>query len=160
MQVVSHIMSPVHSSNLSEGLHVCANFSRTVDIVAEQLNKSTPVNKLKQFLSALCHPLMPEKNFIRRSVYEHKLTTMEVILSLIPQYINYVSYDLLEEIKEAKAALNAYKRETRKYRLRKISQPTSDEDIDMFHGQKRLKVTVNVDEEKVTLDDVHEVNVV
>ena len=142
---------------------MCANFARTVDIVAEQLNKSAPVNELKQFLSTLCHPLMPEKNFIRRSVYELKITTKEVILSLIPHYINYVSFTLLEEIidtfknQEAEAALNVYKREARKFRLRELSPPTSDEDIDEFQGQNRLKVTVDVDEEKIILDDVHRV---
>ena len=134
-----------------------------MDIVAKQLNKSAPVNELKQFLSTLCHPLMPEMNFIRKSVYELKITTKEVILSLIPQYINYVSYTLLEEIidtfknQEAEAALNAYKRKARKLRLRELSPPTSDEDIDEFQGQKRLKVTVDVNEEKVILDDIHKV---
>ena len=163
VQAVSCLGSPIQSSNLPAGLHVCANFARTVDIVTEQLNNSAPVNKLKQFLSTLCHPLMPEKNFIRRSVYEHKLTTKEVILSLIPQYINYVSYALLEEIivtfksQEAEAALEAYKNETRKCRLKELSPPTSDEEMDEFQGQKTLKVTVGGDEEKVTLDDVHRV---
>ena len=160
VQAVACLGSP---NNLSAGLHMCANFARTVDIVTEQLNNSAPVNKLKQFLSTLCHPLMPEKNFIRRSVYQHKLTTKEVILSLIPQYINYVSYALLEEIiitfksQEAEAALNAYKREARKFRLRELSPPTSDEDMDEFQGQKTLEVTVGGDEEKATLNDVHRV---
>ena len=140
-----------------------ANFARTVDVIAEQLNKSTPVNKLKRFLSVLCHPLMPEKNFITRSVYEHKCTTEDIIFSLIPQYINYLSFGLLEEIidtfdnREAKAALNVYKREARKCRLRELSPPVSNEEIDDFQGQKRLKLTVDVDEEKATLDGVHRV---
>ena len=163
VQAVACLGSPIQSSNFSAGLHVCANFARTVDIVTEQLNNSAPVNKLKQFLSTLCHPLMPEKNFIRRSVYELKITTKEVILSLIPQYINYVSYALLEEIivtfksQEAEAALKSYKKETKKFRLREQSPPTSHEEMDEFQGQKRLKVTVNVDEEKAALDDVHRV---
>ena len=140
-----------------------ANFARTVDVIAEQLNKSTPVNKLKRFLSVLCHPLMPEKNFITRSVYEQKCTTEDIIFSLIPQYINYLSFSLLEEIidtfdnREAKTALKAYKREARKCRLRELSPPTSDEEIDDFQGQKRLKITVDVDEDKAALDDVHRV---
>ena len=165
MQAASHLGSQVPSSDLSGGLHMSANFARTVDVIAEQLNKSTPVNKLKRFLSILCHPLMPEKNFITRSIYEQKCTTKDIIFSLIPQYINYLSFSLLEEIidtfdnREAKAALIAYKRETRKCRLKElhVSPPVSDEEIDDFHGQKRLKVTVNVDEEKATLDDVHRV---
>ena len=163
MQAAARLGSQVQSSNLSGGLHMSANFARTVDVIAEQLNKSTPVNKLKRFLSLLCHPLMPENNLITRSVYEQKCTTEDVIFSLIPQYINYLSFSLLEEIidtfdnREAKAALNAYKRETRKCRLRELSPPTSDEEMDDFQGQKRLKITVDVDEEKATLDDVHRV---
>ena len=163
MQAVASIGSPVQSSSLTAGLRLCANFARTVREVAEHLNKSTSVDDLKQFLSDICHPLMPEETFIRRSVYEHKCATKEVIHSLIPQYINYVSYTLLEEIidtfnnQKAKTALNVYKREARKCRLRELSPPTSDEDIDDFKGQKRLKVTFGVDEEKVTLNDVHDV---
>ena len=163
MQAASHLGSQVQSSNLSGGLHLCANFARTVDVIAEHLNKSTPVNKLKRFLSALCHPLMPEKNFITTSVYEQKCTTEDVIYSLIPQYINYLSFSVLEEIidtfdnREAKTALIAYKRETRKFCLRELSPPVSDEEIDDFQGQKRLKITIDVDEEKATLDDVHRI---
>ena len=153
----------MQSTDLSVGLRLCTNFASTVRSVAEHLNKSTSVEDLKQFLSDICHPLMPEKHFIRKSVYEHKCTTKDVIHSLIPQYINYLSFTLLEGIvdsfnnQEAKAALNVYKRKTRKCRLREVSPPTSDEEIDEFQGQKRLKVTVSVDEEKAALDDVHKV---
>ena len=163
VQAFSTLSSPVQSADLSVGLRLCTNFASTVRSVAEHLNRSTSVEDLKQFLSDICHPLMPEKTFIRRSVYEQKCTTKDVIHSLIPQYINYVSYTLLEGIvdsfnnQEAKAALNVYKRETRKCRLRELSPPTSDEDMDDFQGQKRLKVTFGGDEKKVTLDDVHEV---
>ena len=145
------------------GLRLCTNFATTVRSVAEHLDKSTSVEDLKQFLSDICHPLMPEKHFIRRSVYEHECTTKEVIHSLIPQYINYLSYTLLEEIvnafknQEAKKALNAYKRKAKKCRLREVSLPTSAEAIDGFQGQKRSKVTIDVSEEKVTVDDVHRV---
>ena len=153
----------MQSTDFSVGLRLCTNFASTVRSVAEHLNKSTSVEDLKLFLSDICHPLMPEKHFIRKSVYEHECTTKDVIHSLIPQYINYLSYTLLEEIidtfnnQEAKAAFNVYKRKTRKCRLREASPPTSDEEIDEFQGQKRLKVTVNVDEEKAALDDVHKV---
>ena len=163
MQAVTSLGSPVQSSSLPAGFRLSANFARTVREVAERLNTSTSVEDLKLFLSDICHPLMPEKVFIRRSVYEQKSTTKDVIHSLIPQYINYVSYALLEEIidtfhnQEAEAALNAYKRETRKCRLKELSPPTSDEEMDDFQGQKRLKVTVDVDEEKATLDDLHRV---
>ena len=163
MQAVTILGSPVRSSSLPAGFRLSANFARTVREVAERLNTSTSVEDLKLFLSDICHPLMPEKAFIRRSVYEQKSTTKEVIHSLIPQYINYVSYALLEEIidtfhnQEAEAALNAYKRETRKCRLKELSPPTSDDEMDDFQGQKRLKVTVDVDEEKATLDDLHRV---
>ena len=163
MQAAARLGSQVQPRDLSGGLHMSANFARTVDVIAEQLNKTTPVNKLKRFLSVLCHPLMPEKNFITRSVYEQKCTTEDVIFSLIPQYINYLSFSLLEEIidtfdnREAKAVLNVYKRETRKCRLRELSPPVSDDEMDDFQGQKRLKITLDVDEEKATLDDVHRV---
>ena len=163
MQAVARLESPVQSSNLPAGLRLCAKFARTVREVAEHLNKSTSVEDLKLFLSVFCHPLLPEKNYISRNVYICKNSTKEVIYSLIPLYINYVSYALLEEIidtfnnREAEAALNVYKKETRKCRLRVLSPPTSDEEMDDFHGQKRLKVTFGGDEEKVTLDDVHEV---
>ena len=163
MQAVTSLGSPVQSSSLPAGFRLSAKFARTVREVAERLNTSTSVEDLKLYLSDICHPLMPEKVFIRRSVYEQKGTTKDVIHSLIPQYINYVSYALLEEIidtfhnQEAEAALNAYKRETRKCRLKELSPPTSDEEMDDFQGQKRLKVTVNVDEEKATLDDLHRV---
>ena len=162
-QAVTSLGSPVKSTDLSVGLRLCTNFATTVRSVAEHLNKSTSVEDLKQFLSDICHPLMPEKHFIRRSVYEHKCTTKDVIHSLIPQYINYLSYTLLEGIidtfnnREARKDLNAYKMETRKCRLRELSPPTSDEEMDEFQGQKRLKVTVNLDEEKAALDDVHRV---
>ena len=163
VQAVTSLGSPVQSTDFSVGLRLCTNFASMVKSVAEHLNKSTSVEDLKHYLSDICHPLMPEKNFIRRSVYEHKCTTKDVIHSLIPQYINYLSYTLLEGIvdafnnQEAKAVLNVYKRETRKCRLRELSPPTSDEDIDEFQGQKRLKVTVNVDEETAALDDVRRV---
>ena len=131
--------------------------------VAYHLNRSTAIEDLKLFLSAICHPLIPEKMFIERTIYEHKCTTKEVIYSLIPQYINYISYTLLEEIidtfnnQEARVVLNDYIRDIRKCRLRELSPPTSDEEMDDFQGQKRMKVTIDDDEEKVTVDDVHRV---
>ena len=139
------------------------NFAKTVEIVADHMNRSTAVEDLKRFLSLVCHPLMPEKHYVERTVYEHKCTTKEVVHSLIPQYINYVNYTLLEEIidafnnEEARVVLNDYVRHIKKCRLREISPPTSDEEIDGFQGQKRLKVTVSGDEEKVSLNDVHKV---
>ena len=101
--------------------------------------------------------------FIERTIYESKCTTKDVIYSLIPQYINYISYTLLEEIidtfnnQEARVVLNDYIRDIGKCRLREISPPTSDEEMDEFQGQMRLKITVDLDKEKVTVIDVHRV---
>ena len=142
---------------------MCTKFARTVETVADHLNRSTAAKDLKRFLSAVCHPLMPEKMFIERTVYKSKCTTKDVIYSLIPQYINYINFTLLEEIidtfnnQEARVVLNDYIRDIRKCRLREISPPTSDEEMDEFQGQKILKITVDLDEEKVTVIDVHRV---
>ena len=138
-------------------------FARTVESVADHLNRSTVAEDLKRFLSAVCDPLIPEKMFIERTVYESKCTTKDVIYSLIPHYINYISYVLLEEIidtfnnQEARVVLNDYIRDIRKCRLRELSPPTSDEEMDDFQGRKELKVTIDDDEENITVDDVHRV---
>ena len=144
-------------------LRMSTKFARTVETVADHLNKFTVAEDLKRFLSAVCHPLMPEKMFIERTVYESKSTTKDVIYSLIPQYINYISYTLLEEIidtfnnREARVVLDDYIRDIRKCRLREISPTTSDEEMDDFQGQKILKITIDLGEEKVTVIDVHKV---
>ena len=159
----STIGYPPQSSDLSVGLHMCSNFAKMFREVAEHLNRSVHVDHLKMFLSDICHPLIPEKNFISRSVYENKSTTEAVMHSLVPQYINYISFTLLEVIvdtynnQEAKTALNVYIGNFGKYRLRELSPPCTDEEIDDFQGQKRLKVTVGDDIHNVSLDDVHRV---
>ena len=163
VQTITGLGSQLQSDDLSVRLRISTKFARTVGNVAYHLNRSTAIEDLKLFLSAICHPLIPEKMFIERTIYEHKCTTKEVIYSLIPQYINYISYTLLEEIidtfnnQEARVVLNDYIRDIRKCRLREISPPTSDEEMDDFQGQKRMKVTIDDDEEKVTVDDVHRV---
>ena len=162
-QTITGFGSQRQLDDLSVRLRISTKFARTVGYVADHLNRSTAAEDLKLFLSAICHPLIPEKMFIEKTVYEHKCTTKDVIYSLIPQYINYISYTLLEGIidtfnnQQARVVLNDYIREIRKCRLREVSPPTSDEEMDNFQGQKRLKVTIDDDEEKVTVDDVHRV---
>ena len=131
--------------------------------IQENLDKSTRVEELKEFLSNLCHPLTPEKNYIEKHVYECETTTKNVIASLIPKFINYLHLILLEEIidtfkdEEARRTLDEYKKASRKSRLIALSPTSSDEEIDYFPEQKRVKVTVDLDEHEVVLEDVDKV---
>ena len=131
--------------------------------IQENLDKSTRVEELKEFLCNLCHPLIPEKNYIEKHVYERETTTKNVIASLIPKFINYLHLILLEEIidtfkdEEARRALDEYKKASRKSRLIALSPTSSDEEIDDFPEQKRVKVTVDLDEHEVVLQDVDKV---
>ena len=163
VQTITGLGSQLQSDDLSVRLRMSTKFARTVESVADHLNRSTVAEDLKRFLSAICDPLIPENMFIERTVYESKCTTKDVIYSLIPQYINYISFTLLEEIidtfnnQEARVVLNDYIRDIRKCRLREVSPPTSDEEMDHFQGRKELKVTIDDEEENITVDNVHNV---
>ena len=144
--------------------HLCSEFATTFAKLAEILNTSVDVSKLKEFLNSYSHPLYPEQHYIDPKLYSGATTTKEVLESLFPQYINYIHYYLLEEIVEvfgcdrAKEVLQYYTSQvySRKRKLNDLPGPITDEEIKQFRDMKRLKVQVEGDRSDVTVENLGE----
>ena len=156
--------------------HLCRMFATTFTKLAGILNTSVQTSELKEFLESYCHPLYPEQYYVDPKIYRAATTTKEVLKSLFPQYINYIHYYLLEEIVEefgcdrAKEVLQEYTNQmySRKKKLsdqmysqkRKLSDlpgPITDEEIEQFHGTKKLKVKVEGDTSDATVKIIDEI---
>ena len=117
--------------------------------------------KLKKYLCCLCHPLQPEKPYIRSRHYESATTTSEIIQSLFPEFINYRNTGLLWQIvrfgcDRCKAALHEYLQHYSKFigeRLCNMPNAVSDEELDRATGVKRLRVEIDMSLEDATIAD-------
>ena len=135
-------------------------FSEVVAI----LNTYVSVSKLKDFLDCYTHPLYPEQPYIDPKIYRDATTTMELLKSLFPQYINYMHYYLLENIvvtfgcDRAKELLQQYtdQRYSHKKKLKYLPGPVTDREIEHFHGTKKLKVQVEGDASDSTVEIIGE----
>ena len=148
-----------------KGHHLSAKFAKMLDIVGNKLNECTSVDVLKRFLKHYCHPLYPEKLYVEPQVYCNAETVADVVSSLVPKYINYIHYYTLEVIvlefgdKKCKECFQEYEhffqRSVRK--LRDHPAPVTDEEIEHFRDQKRLRVTISDDGDTTTLPKLHTV---
>ena len=151
--------------DLRELHHLCRKFATTFTELAEILNTSVEIFKLKEFLESYCHPLYPEQPYVAPKIYGNATTTKEVLKSLFPQYINYMHYYLLENIvvkfgcDRAKEVLQQYTDQmySRKRKLNDLPGPITDGEIEQFHGTKKLKVQVEGDTSDATVEIIGEV---
>ena len=133
-------------------------FSKVVTI----LNTSVSVSQLKDFLDFYTHPLYPEQLYCPPKIYRDATTTMEILKSLFPRYINYMHYFLLEDIvatfgrDRAKELLQQYtgQRYRHKRKLKDLPGPITE--IEHFHGTKKLKVQVEGDTSDSTMEIIGE----
>ena len=121
--------------------------------------------KLKDFLDGYSHPLYPEQLYVNPKTYQGANTTKQLIKSLCPQFINFMHYYLLEEIvgkfgcDRAKEVLQQYtdQKYSRKRKLNSLPGPITDEEIEQFHGTKKLKVQVQGDTNDATVEIIGEI---
>ena len=145
--------------------HLCREFATTFTELAEILNTSVQISKLKEFLKSYCHPLHPEEHYVDPKIYGTATTTKELLEFLVPQYINYMHYYLLEDIvvtfgcDRAKEVLQQYtdQKYSRKRKLNSLPGPITDGEIEQFHGTKKLKVQVEGDTSDVTMEIIDEI---
>ena len=131
-------------------------FSEVVTI----LNTSVSFSKLKDFLDSYAHPLYPEEPYVPLKIYRDATTTMELLKSLFPRYINFMHYYLLEDIvvtfgcDRAKELLQQYidQRYSRKRKLEDLPGPITDREIEHFHDTMKLKVQVEGDTSDSTVE--------
>ena len=147
-----------------ESHHLCREFATTFPEVANILNTFVCVSELKKFLKSYCHPLEPEKLYVEPKIYADASTTMEVLESLFPQYINYMHYYLLEDIvvrfqcDRAKKVLQQYieLKDSKKRKLEDLPGPITEGEIEQFYGAKRLKIKVKGNISDVTVEIIGE----
>ena len=133
--------------------------------VADLLDKSVDMAKLKDFLDCYSHPLNPEQHYVHPKIYKDANTTKQLIKSLFPQFINFMHYYLLEDIvgkfgcDKAKEVLQQYTDQmySRKRKLNSLPSPITDEEIEQFHGTKTLKVQVEGDTSDATVGTIDEI---
>ena len=148
-----------------ESHHLCRMFSITFTKLGKILNTSVETSELKEFLESYCHPLYPEQPYVDPKIYGSAKTTKEVLKSLVPQYINYMHYYLLEDIVEAfdcdkaKEVLQQYTDQNynRKRKLNSLPGPITDGEIEQFHGIMKLKVQVEGDTSDATVEIIGEI---
>lgn len=138
--------------------HISAEFSTLVCALGCLLQQCTDINILKTFLRCYCHPLYPEKLYIEPHIYSNAKTASDILLNLIPTYINFMDHHLLREIvdrfgnEECKSHYGKYEQNFRKFvkKLRHHPAPVTDNGIEQCTSQKRLKVYVDDDVNKTT----------
>ena len=150
-----------------ESHHLCREFAITFPEVTNILNTFICVSELKTFLKSYCHPLEPENLYVDPKIYTDASTTMEVLESLFPQYINYIQFYLLEDIvirfecDKAREVLQQYTelKYGRKRKLEDLPSPITNGEIEQFHGMKKLKVKVKEDtsDANVTAEIISEI---
>ena len=145
--------------------HLCKEFANTFTELADILNTSVQISKLKEFLKSYCHPLHPEEHFVDPKIYGTATTTKEVLEFLVPQYINYMHYYLLEDIvvtfgcDRAIEILQQYTGEkySRKRKLEDLPGPTTDREIEQSRCTKKLKLEVEGDTSDATVEIIGEI---
>ena len=148
-----------------KGHYLSAEFTTMLDRVTALLEECTNVDVLKKFLKFYTHPLYPEKQYIEPRVYRDAETVRDIVYSLFPEYINYMQHYILDMIvekfgnMECKEVLLEYKRcfQRSVRRLRDHPAPVTDEEIEAFSGQSRLKVTTSGDAQATTHHDLQRV---
>ena len=138
-----------------------SEFADMLTKITERLNKSADVETLKCFLRAFCHPRTYQQ-YLDVKLYDHCRTPREIILALVPQYINFMHTHLLRRIvrnfgdKKSKTLLKQYEENfPRKKPLEQMHDPIPDKKIKECIGSKGMKVKcddANVD--STTTEDV------
>ena len=123
-------------------------FATMLTQVAKLLNRSADVERLKCFLELLGHPRTGMR-YIDVKLFEHCKTPQEIIMALVPQYINFMHTDLLRRIvnsfgdERSKTLLKQYEDNfPRKKPLKRMHDPISAEKIEAGTGTKMIKVTM------------------
>ena len=145
--------------------HLSREFAATFTELAEILNTFVETSKLKTFLKSYSHPLYPEEHYVDPKIYETATTTKEVLELLVPRYINYIHYYLLEDIvvtfgcDRAKEVLQQYidPKYSQERKLSVLPGPITDEEIEQFHGTKNLKVQVEGETSDATVNIIDEI---
>ena len=140
-------------------------FADMLTEVTELLNKSTDVEKLKCFLGVMCHPRTNQRYFDIK-LYEHCRTPREIVMALVPQYVNYMHTHMLRRIvrkfgnEQSKTLLKEYEDAfPHKKPLKRMHDPLSDEELDTHSGTKIIKVVYDEDSnvDNTTMEDVERV---
>ena len=104
-------------------------------------------------------------SYIESCYHTDASTTMDVLESLFPQYINYMHYYLLEDIvirfecDKAREVLQRYTelKYRHKRKLEDLPGPITNGEIEQFHGTIKLKVEVERDTSDSTVEVIGEV---
>ena len=138
-------------------------FTNISDILDEFLVDAT---RLKRYLRFYSHPLHPEKPLVEARIFEKAKTSGEVLESLWPQYINFMTYYLLEDIveefrcKEASKLLEDYKGMfDRKRKLSSLPHPLTDDEIEQSTGVKKVKVEVEGSTDDMTVEAMEKIRI-
>ena len=141
--------------------HLSSDFASMFSDLTNLLNDSVDMAKLKDFLRCYSHPLYPEKLYVHPKIYEDANTTKQLIMSLHPQYINFMHYYLLEDVvenfgcDEAKKVIQKYSQKySRKRKLNSLPGPITDGEIEQFHDTIKLKVQVKGDTNDTTVETI------
>ena len=140
-------------------------FADMLTEVTELLNKSADVGNLKCFLGLLCHPRTNQRYFDIK-LYDHCRTPREIIMALVPEYVNYMHIHLLRRIvrkfgnEKSKTLLKEYEDTIpHKKPLKRMRDPLSDEEVETCIGTKVIKVVYDGDAnvDTTTMEDVEKV---
>ena len=145
--------------------HLSSDFASMFSTVTDLLNESVDMAKLKDFLGCYSHPLYPEEPYVDPKIYKDASTIKQLIMSLWPQFINFMHYYLLEDIVEkfgcdgAKKVLQQFtdQKYSRKRKLNSLPCPITDGEIEQFQGAKKLKVQVEGDTSDATVEIIGEI---
>ena len=133
--------------------------------VADLLDKSVDIAKLKDFLDSYSHPLYPEQPYVHPKIYKDANTTKQLIKSLCPEFINFIHYYLLEDIVlsfecgTARKVLQQYTEQkySRKRKLEDLPSPITNGESEQFYGAKRLKVKVEGNTSDASVEMIGEI---
>ena len=140
-------------------------FAAIVTKIAKQLNVSTDIEDLKCFLEVFGHPHTGQRH-ISIELYAHCETPREIILALVPRYINFMHTPILRGIvktfgdEQSKSLLKQYEDDfPRNKPLKRMRDPLTLEESEDCPGSKRMKVTCNGDSnvDTTTIADVERV---
>ena len=140
-------------------------FADVLTKIAKQLNKTADVEDLKDFLEFLCHPRTGQR-YINIKLYSQCVTPRDIIKALSPQYINFMHTHLLKRIvrkfgnEQLITLLRQYEDNFPcKKPLKRMCDPLTLEDMEDFHGSKRMRIVLNGDTnvDNTTKEDVERV---
>ena len=145
--------------------HLSAQFSKLLRTLGKLLNECTDVKELKGFLQFYSHPCYPDKRYIEPQVYCDAETARDVIYCLFPSYINYMDHYLLEQIVAeygthvCQECFQTYEHLFRRLvrKLRDHPAPVTDNEIEPFSGQKKVKVSLSGSVDETTPQSVQNV---